>query len=153
MVSMIHVIHEGTPLTVESAHPRTAMVNWPRSQYKNLAKLCSVSTDLHKAQQELTRRFTKYFLPASLVLANSSPRRLPPAAGSPRSLWWPLGFHPAWRHAQLQATLNAFCKDEAWAQLLEEAFGAPLPLEIRVAWRNQLPYAVHRLQRVPSSAA
>ena len=43
--------------------------------------------------------------------------------------------------------LRAFCEDPLWLEVLRDSWNYKMTLSIRVAWRNELPHAVHTIQR------
>ena len=129
------------PLDPTSAHPKFVRCSWPVGMVKRIFPLCSREADVLPSKEELISRLqaknaSKCTI-ARVVKASPWPERNVPRVSDVSSVLWAVfGFHP-----RLQRELShAFCRVWGGASCAFVRETWPLFPEIRVAWKNTLPF-------------
>ena len=110
---------QGVPLTKGSAHHRS-ISRWPRSQLRNIQKMCSLSTDAASFTSQFMEWLLQYgFSHRDLVHGDITTGTTAHEIHDVKTLWLVLRYHPALNRASFTSLLRDVSHHNAWSRMLD----------------------------------
>jgi hypothetical protein len=147
----------GAPLEYSSAHPPGVCLAWPEAVIREYSSITIRQKEADAAKDVFIRRMVEYFTPKwftdhlETIPAWKKRKKGGDERGSTGStLWLVLPWHPVWRFSKFSAVVKKFVTKPDSIIMLHGIISEP---DVRIAWSNGLPSALHVIRRLSLSKA
>ena len=148
--------HFQRPLSHLSAHPKHVHSLWPINNLKRLAKRCSSRHEFLYARHLFLRRMIEFRAANSVIEKLKSfdpwfapgeqqPQGTRGNTTSGNAIWMSFPYSEVWAKSGISRVIREFIESPFARHMLQEAWGRPVDLDLRIAWKLTSPSHVQRV--------